>query len=252
MARKVRAVADAGFDGLATLLTPEIRALAEKNGLKHLVGFISSSDPADFERFIREQKECGAVQINVQMDDHDTPPKIAVQHWVRLERTAEKIGGVSVSLEIHRDTCTETPEKTYEIAERYEKISGRRIRFTFDFSHLAVVKHLNPSDFASRLLDHPELVQHAEQIHFRPFNGHHCQVPVTFKGKLSPEVIHYLGFAQAVLKLWKNAPENRDAQLFACPEMGPLPSGYNVSGFPPSWTDAVILQRELSKAWKRV
>jgi sugar phosphate isomerase/epimerase len=123
--RKIKAVAAAGFDGFTTAVTPEHRRLAEKHGLKHILGFISSSNPADFARLIRAQKEGGAVHINVQMDDHNTPPSIATKHWLRMEREAEKIGGVVMSLEVHRDTCTETPEKTYEIADRYHKATGR-------------------------------------------------------------------------------------------------------------------------------
>src|ERR1043166_7486950 len=142
--RKIRAVAEAGFDGITTRLTPEHRRLAEKYGLKHLVGFISSSDPDEFAERIREQKEGGAVHINVQMDDHDTPPATAVKHWRLLKQEADKVG-VIASLEVHRDTCTETPEKTYEIAERYHRATGHLIKFTFDFSHLACVKHLASS-----------------------------------------------------------------------------------------------------------
>src|ERR1043165_374787 len=133
--KKINAVAAAGFDGITAALTPEHRRLAEKAGLEHLLGFISSSNPDDFARMVREQKEGGAVHINVQMDDHDTPPAVAVKHWLRMERAAEKIGGVVVSLEVHRDTCTETPEKTYKTAERYHRATGGRLKFNFDFSH---------------------------------------------------------------------------------------------------------------------
>ena len=41
--RKLKAVADAGFDGITTALTPEHRRLAEKFGLKDLLGFVSTS-----------------------------------------------------------------------------------------------------------------------------------------------------------------------------------------------------------------
>jgi len=252
--RKIKAVATAGFDGLTTALTPEHRRLAEKHGLRHLLGFISSQNPADFPRLIREQKEGGAVHINVQLDDHDTPPALATKHWLQLERAAEKIGGVVVSLEIHRDTCTETPEKTYEIADRYHRVTGRLCKMNFDFSHLASVKHLNPDNYIERLLDHPELVQHSEQVHFRPFNGHHCQVPVTYKGALSPEVKSYLVFVEALMRLWKKGRGNKNKTMFACPELGPYApggSGYNISGLPPAWPDAVILRHELGRAWAR-
>ena len=252
--KKMRAIAAAGFDGAAGLLTPAHRRLADKCGLRHLLGYISSDDPAEFAAKIRSQKEGGAVHINVQMDNHDTPPAVAVRHWIRMVREAGRVGGVVVSLEVHRDCCTETPEKTYEIAERYHGATGEMIKINFDFSHFAVVKHLSPASYVGRLLDHPDLVRNSEQCHFRPFNGHHCQVAVTHKGRLTPEVRAFLVFAGAVMKLWKGARGNRDRTLFACPEMGPYDGfgsggGYNITGLPPAWPDAVVLRGELSRIW---
>jgi len=254
--KKIKAVAHAGFDGITTALTPEHRRLAEKHGLKHLLGFISDSsgDAAKYTAAIRAQKEAGALQINVQLDDHDTPPALATKHWISMVRTAEKIGGVVLSLEVHRDCCTETPEKTYEIAERFQKATGQMIKINFDFSHFSVVKHLHPGNYSERLLDHPELVQNSDQSHCRPFNGHHCQVPVTYKGELSDEVKSYLAFTVDLFKCWKSAKQNADRTLFVCPEMGPYHqggAGYNISGLPPAWPDAAILRGELAKAWKR-
>lgn len=252
--RKIAAVADAGFDGFAARLTPDHRRLAEEHGLRDLLGYISSSDPSEFAQLIRGQKEGGAFHINVQMDDHDTPPAVATRHWLRMEREAERIGGVMVSLEVHRDTCTETPEKTYEIVERYHKATGRLLRMTFDFSHFSIVKHMAPQDYSARLLDHPELLQHAVQFHFRPFNGHHCQVPVTHRGKLTPEVVSYLKFARDLMAVWRRARHNKDATLFSVPEMGPIwpeGGGYNITGLPPAWHDAMVLRGELAKAWRR-
>lgn len=252
--RKLRAITAAGFDGITTRLTPEHRRLAEKHGLRHLIGFISSDQPEEFAALLRSQKEGGAVHINVQMDNHDTPPAVAARHWVRMVREAEKLGGVVPSLEVHRDCCTETPEKTYEIAERFERATGQLLEINYDFSHFAVVKHLNPSNYAERLLDHPALLQHSEQIHLRPFNGHHCQVPVMLRGELTPEARSYLAFVRETLRLWKSAPHNRDRTLFACPEMGPIGpegAGYNITGLPSSWSDAQALRPEIAKAWKR-
>jgi acyl-coenzyme A synthetase/AMP-(fatty) acid ligase len=116
------------------------------------------------------------------------------------------------------------------------------------------VKHLGPDNYIARLLDHPELIQHSEQCHFRPFNGHHCQVPVTHKKELTPEVKSYLVFARALMTLWKSAESNRDKVLYACPELGPYwtgGSGYNITGLPPAWPDAIVLRQELAKVWKR-
>lgn len=256
LSRKMREIAAAGFDGAAGALTPDHRRLADRAGLRHLVGYISSSHPAEFAGLIRAQKAGGAAHINVQMDDHDTPPAVATRHWVRMVREAERIGGVVVSLEVHRDTCTETPEKTYEIAERYHGATGELIKLNFDFSHFAVVKHLRPDGYAARLLDHPALVQNSEQCHFRPFNGHHCQVPVTHAGRLTPEVRAYLGFAREVMELWAGARQNRARTLFACPEMGPYGGfgaggGYNITGLRPAWPEAGALRRELAREWAR-
>lgn len=251
--KKIQAAAAAGFDGVAGILTPEHRRFGEEAGLRHLLGFISSDNPDEFAAMIRAQKEGGAVQINVQMDNHDTPPALAVEHWIRMVREAERIGGVVVSLEIHRDCCTETPEKTYEIAERYQQATGEMIKITFDFSHFSAVKQLNPDNYIERLLDHPGLVQNSEQLHFRPFNGNHCQVPVTHQGGLTPEVKSFLVFAQATMKLWKGAKHNQDKTLYACPEMGPYGAGgrgYNITGLPPAWPDAVVLRGELAKSWE--
>jgi hypothetical protein len=251
---QLRAISRAGFDGAAGLLTPEHRRLADKHGLEHLLGYISSDNPAEFEAKVRAQKAGGAVHINVQMDNHDTPPALAVKHWIAMERAAEKVGGVVVSLEVHRDTCTETPEKTYEIADRYEAATGRPILLNFDFSHLSVVKHLAPGAYAERLIERPDLLKLSHQCHFRPFNGHHCQVPVTHRGKLTPEVRSYLDFAREVMRVWKSAPANRNKTLFACPEMGPTApkgGGYNITGLARAWPEAVVLRGELAKAWKR-
>ena len=257
LARKFKAIAAAGFDGATTVLAPEHRRLADKVGLRHLAGFISSDDPSEFAAKVRSQKEGGAVQINVQMDNHDTPPAVAARHWVRMVREAERIGGVVVSLEVHRDTCTETPEKTYEIAERYHRATGEMIKLNFDFSHFAVVKHLRTSDYAPRLLDHPDLVRNCEQCHFRPFNGHHGQVPVTHGGRLTPEAKAYLAFVGELMSLWAGARQNKGKTLFACPEMGPYTGfgeggGYNITGLRAGWPEAVSLRGELARTWRRV
>lgn len=250
--RKIGAIAQAGFKGITTVLTPEHRRLADKHGLEHTLGFIVRPQPAEYEALIKAQKEGGAVHINVHLDDHDTPPSVALKHWLQMERVAEKLGGgLILSLEVHRATCTETPEKTYELAERYHAKTGRLIKFCYDFSHLATVKHLRAEVYADRLLTHPELVQNMVQCHFRPFNGHHAQVPVTYRGELTPEVKEYLIFAEKIMRMWKAGKGSVARTLFGCPEMGPYPSGYNVTGFPPSWPDAVVLRGELEKLWKR-
>src|SRR6202012_1496148 len=97
----------------------------------------------------------------------------------------------------------ETPEKFYALADAYERATGELLPTSWDFSHFAVVKHLVPENFVERLLVRKDLVQRAQQFHFRPFNGHHVQVPITDgKGNLTQEVRDWLPFAEALLNIW--------------------------------------------------
>lgn len=248
--RQIVAVREAGFDGFATQAGPEHRKLAEKHGLS-IVGYFASAKPADFGRLLRSQRDAGAHFINVQMGRHDTLTPEALKMALTLFQEAEKLG-VEPAIETHRDTCTETPEKIYALADAFHKETGRLLPMTWDFSHLAIVKHLGPGNFSERLLTHPALIQRSEQFHCRPFNGHHAQVPVTDgRGRLTPEVKDYRNFVEDLFRLWlKGNPDGRE--LFVVPEMGPIPGGYNLSTSPNSWEDAVRLRGILDNVWKKV
>lgn len=247
--RKLNAVKEAGFDGFSTLPAPEHARLAAKLGLS-IVGYFASSKPADFEKLIRTNIDAGAVHINVQLGDHDTLTPEATRMAVKLNSLADKLGA-KAAVEVHRDTCTETPEKTYALAAAYRKATGKLLPMTWDFSHLSVVKHLAPP-YWERLLVAPKLVQHAEQFHFRPFNGHHCQVPVTDgKGKLSLEFTQWQPFLEKTLEMWLAAKQG-GRELIAVPEMGPIPGGYNFAQLPNSWEDAKVLRTIIAKTWKKV
>jgi len=246
--RKLRAVKDAGFDGFTTQLAPQHARLADKLGLMR-VGYFSSGDSRKFASLLRSQKDAGALHVNVQLGDHDTPTSAALPLARKLIDEGDKLS-LAVAIEVHRDTCTETPEKTYALADAYEKATGKLIPFVWDYSHLAVVKHLLPP-FWPRLGKRLDLIQRAQQFHFRPFNGHHCQVPITNgKGKLTPEFLDYVPFMEKVMATWlaKAAPGR---EMIAVPELGPLWMGYNLSAFPRSWEDACVLRREIENAWQR-
>jgi hypothetical protein len=246
--RKLKAVKEAGFDGFTTQLTAAHADLGDKLGLSR-VGYFASSKPGEFEKLLREQKSFGAEHINVQLGDHDTPTDKAVAMATRLISLGSKIG-VQPAVEVHRDTCTETPEKTFALADAYKKQTGELLPMTWDYSHLSVVKHLSPP-YWKRLGVRLDLVRRAQQFHFRPFNGHHCQVPVTDgKGGLSAEFLDYRPFMDEVMRAWiKSAPAGRE--MFAVPEMGPAGSGYNLQALPNSWEDAKILRQEIQKSWDR-
>jgi hypothetical protein len=242
---KFRAVKKAGFDAIGGGYTPEAAPLCEKYGLEY-VCYIDSN-AKNFADRLKSAAATKPARINAQVCDHDTPPRESVKVWLKLEALAEKMG-LAVDLEVHRDTCTETPEKVDEIAALYRKATGRDLRFCFDYSHFAVVKHLYPP-YAARLLTQPKLVQLSRQVHFRPFNGHHCQIPVTDgQGHDSPAVKPYLEFVDAFLACWFAGAEAGDT-LYACPENGPVSSGYGLASFPDPWKDAIVLRERIAKLW---
>lgn len=246
--RKLRAVKDAGFDGFTTQLTPKHAKLADKLGLMR-VGYVSSGNPSEFASWLRAQKNAGAIHVNVQLGDHDTPTPAAIRLARKLIAESKKLG-LEAAIEVHRDTCTETPEKAYALADGYERATGELIPMTWDYSHIAVVKHLL-APFWPRLGVRPDLIQRAQQFHFRPFNDHHCQVPVTNgHGRLTPEVLDYVPFMEKVMETWlTTATPSRE--FIAVPEMGPLWLGYNLHAFPSSWEEAEVLREQIEKCWRR-
>jgi sugar phosphate isomerase/epimerase len=244
------AVKAAGFDGFTTQLGPQHAKEAEKRDLL-VVGYFASGEETLFGDLLKSQKDAGAYHINVQLADHDTLPDEALRLTLRLMEEAERIGEIEPAVEVHRDTCTETPEKTYALADGYFQKTGKLLPMTWDFSHLSVVKHLSPENYIERLLIRPDLVRRSVQFHFRPFNGHHCQVPVTRgDGNLSKELIDWLPFARATIRAWLGTDAGSDRTMIAVPEMGPVRGGYNFEQLPNSWEEAVRLRSLLEQEWR--
>ena len=246
--RKAEAMKEAGFDGFTTMPSAEHKRLAEKYGLI-IVGYFSSANAADFGELLLQNKENGAHHINVQLANEDTLTPEALRLTLRLMKEGEELG-VEPAVEIHRDTCTETPEKAYALADAYRKATGKYLPMTLDYSHPAVVKHLHPGNYAEKLLVQPKLIQRAAQMHLRPFNGHHCQVPVTdAKGKITQEIKDWLPFVEALFRVWRQGNQE-GRELFVCPEMGPVAGGYNLHGLPNSWEEASVLKGLIQKVWR--
>ena len=248
IARKVRAIAEAGFDGVCAFITPEIKVEAERHGLRMMSGFDAKSVASALPR-LRAQRDLGVRFVNIQLLNHDTAPAQAAAVAVRLFRAARKLG-LSPHLETHRDTATETPEKFAEIARIYQRTTGELLPVTWDHSHFAVSKHMLPPDYSARLLAWPRLIQHSQMFHLRPFNSQHCQVPVTNgRGVLTPEFRDYLAFAEDLFACWLAGPRP-GGELWVCPELG-MSHGYHVSTDPHAWPDAVRARKELLGAWRR-
>ncbi len=249
--QKLRAIKEAGFDGVCWAGSPELGEGMKRHGLI-FVGGMASGNAADFPRLLQEQKTAGARHVNVQLGGDEVLTPEALELALVLNQAGRRLG-LEPAVETHRGTCTETPEKTYALADAYQKQTGELLPLSCDFSHFAVVKHLVPENFARRLLVRPDLIQRARQFHFRPFNGHHAQVPVTDgQGNLTPEVKDWLPFAEALLKCWLESNRNSGREIFICPELGPVEGGYALSTFPNSWEDAKVLRAEIDKLWKKI
>ena len=248
IARKLRAMKDAGFDGVCGFVTPEMKAHADHLGLRLMSGFDAKS-VADARPRLRSQRDLGVRFINIQLLNHNTPPSVAARAAVQIIRASHKLG-VSAHIETHRDTATETPEKFQEIARRYRRATGELMPVTWDHSHFAVSKHMMPPDYSARLLAWPRLIQHSQMFHLRPFNSQHCQVPVTDSHDiLTPEFREYLAFTEDLFACWLAGPRP-GGELWVCPEMG-MSHGYHVSTDPHAWPDVIRERTELLGAWRR-
>jgi hypothetical protein len=248
---KLDAIQAEGFDGVCWAPSAELDSGCRQRGLL-FVGGMASGDRSAFPGLLHDLKQWGAHHVNVQLASDDVLTPEALELVLALDTAAEDLG-LLPAVESHRGTCTETPEKTYALADAYEQRTGRLLRISWDFSHFAVVKHLVASNFKARLLVRPDLIQHAQQFHFRPFNGHHVQVPITNSdGRLTQEVHDWLPFAEAVLECWLAGNLASGREIFICPELGPVEGGYALSTFLNSWQDACVLRREIDALWNRM
>ena len=248
---KLDAIQAAGFDSVCWAPSPELTEGLVRRGLT-FVGGMASGDGAAFPALLDDLRDAGALHVNVQLGDDAMPTPEGLRLTLTLMKEA-KVRGLKPAIESHRGTCTETPEKMYALADAYQQATGELLPISWDFSHFAVVKHLVGANFVERLLVRPDLVQNAQQFHFRPFNGHHVQVPITDgRGELTQEVRDWLPFAEAVLRCWLEGNRDSGREIFVSPELGPVEGGYALSTFPNSWEDTKVLRVEIERLWQRV
>lgn len=122
---KLRAIKDAGFDGVCWGGGPELFAGCKRHGLI-FVGGMASGNPVEFPRLLQEQKDCGATQVNVQLAHDETPAAEALELALTLNREGKRIGVVP-GIETHRGTCTETPEKNLRVVRCISKNYRRAV-----------------------------------------------------------------------------------------------------------------------------
>jgi hypothetical protein len=248
VADQIKAIEDAGFEGFTCHFAkdPNLKELVANSSLRY-GGFFDAGAGDNFREKIEKSLEIDNGPINCQLGDHDTPITEAATMSVELLRIADELGAEGY-VEVHRDTATETPEKSYGIADAYAAAAGKPIRMNFDYSHPAIVKHLGPGNYTDRLIERKDLFQMSRLWHMRPFNGHHCQIPITDgTGNFSPEYEELRPFISDAFKIWK-AGDYGNEQFWVTPELGPV-GGYGLSCFPDIWQDTIVLGNDLKKLY---
>ncbi|MFT5370296.1 MAG: sugar phosphate isomerase/epimerase [Candidatus Latescibacterota bacterium] len=244
--QKLQVIKKAGFDGFVGRVPLVTREHVETSGLL-FAATVDIQVISEIRGKLKAVREVGARCVNVQMLNHDTTTKRAVEVARRVIATADDLG-MDVAIEVHRDTCTETPEKAYALAEGFEKAEKKPLKMTWDFSHPAVVKHLSPP-YWDRLAERTDLIQYAQQFHFRPFNGHHAQIPALGRsGQLTPEFLDWLDFAERVMACWLETAKPGQ-EMFSCPEQ--IGGGYFLSVFGDRWKDVLAVRDGLERVWRK-
>jgi hypothetical protein len=246
---QLQKIKDAGFDSYCGCPEfPNIKALLKEYGLRY-GGAFDAGSVEEFAPKIAANLDIDSGPMNCQLANDDTPTDEAVKLTIALMAEAEK-QGAEVHLEVHRDTCTETPEKVQAIIDGVLAATGKAPRVNFDFSHPAIIKHLVPTNYIDRLLT-PEVIPHFQAStlwHIRPFNGHHCQLPITDgNGNHSPEYEECRPFIRRALQLWLDGPRPNN-ELWLVPEQGTT-GGYKLSCFPNIWDDTVVLGKDIQSMW---
>ena len=247
---KAKKVKEAGFDGMSAGADPVLAKALAKHGLE-LVGGVDVGSVKAAEPTLQRFKDAGAIHVNVQVCDHDTTTADALKVARAVIVAGDKLG-MTPAIEVHRDTCTETPEKAFALASAYEKRYKKKLRMNFDHSHPAIIKQIRPPDYWKRLSARSDLWRMSELIHFRPFTGSHCQTPITDgRGKLDRDFELWRdGYLVPSLKSWVQG-QRGGKTLYAVPELGPQGSGYALACFPDIWKDAIVAKDEIKKAWTK-
>lgn len=242
-AKKISAIRAAGFNGV---FSPPLPVLRERGALRYLA--VTSLDaPAKVAPALSAAKELGALAIDVQLGDYDTALADAVALAVRIRSVARELA-LPFAIETHRDTFTETPEATLALCKGYRAATGETLPLCLDHSHFAVIRHLAPAVFWERLRKPVELLKAATQFHLRPFNGHHCQIPVLDRvGRRTPEYRDWQRYAAALFAHLRAQPTTEP--VLVVPELGHAAPAYRLSCFPDTWRDVVALARDVRRLW---
>lgn len=240
-------VSEAGFDAFTWLPDPPELGSGLKERALGYAGFFVAEESGRVGKQIEACLQLGNGPINCFLGRHDTPPEAASELAEAIWAEGERLGA-RVHVEVHRNTATETPEKLAELIRVSRERYGREPLINFDLSHHALVKHLETEAFENRLWTDLPAFRTSNLWHVRPFNGQHCQLPVSDRrGGFSPEYQAFRPYIKAGLVHWLEGPRPGNA-LWIVPELG-CSLGYDLSCFPDIWEDTVMLARDIQSIW---
>jgi hypothetical protein len=242
-AKKFAAIRDAGFTGI---FSPPIPALERRDNLRYLA--VTSLDAAaKVAPALTSAAKLGALAIDIQLGDFDTPLNNAVKLAVHIRKVARDLN-LPFAIETHRNTFTETPEVTQALCERYAQVTGEYLPLCLDHSHFAVIRHLAPGTYWEHLSKPHLQLESATQFHLRPFNGHHCQIPVLdSSGRNTPEYRDWLVYVRDLFTYIQN--QNSTEPVLVVPELGNAAPAYGLSCFCDTWRDVLRVNRDLKRLW---
>jgi hypothetical protein len=227
---KIRFFANAGFQAVTMAGRPGLgKWLHEHFGLR-LCGFFQADSIEEMEPAYLREVLAGAETINCFLGAPTTPAPLATAMLIELDRL-ERAHAVPVHVETHRATMLEVPEFAFAAYQACAHLSGRWPRLCHDDSHVSIVKHLSLPQLSAFFAAerNPQLLRRSHQMHLRPFNGHHAQVPVLdHKGIETPEFLAWLEYVRPLISTWSQLHKDC-ADLWVVPELGPLVDGYQLS-----------------------
>ena len=202
---KVEAIADAGFDGVCWGASPELSEELARQRLT-FVGGMATADEAAIVALLENEAAHGATHINVQLGHDETLLPDALRLTLTLMEHGRSLG-VLPAIETHRGTCTETPEKTYALADAYQQATGELLRLSIDLSHHAVVKHLTPDNFsqAACWFARTSSSLPSSSISVPSTATTRSSQSQTATANLTREVEEWLPFAEDLLSCWLRA-----------------------------------------------
>jgi hypothetical protein len=240
--RKFDAIREAGFTGI---MSPPREELSGGGNLDYwAMGSLGVGD--DYAAYFEAVKALGATHATIQPCDVDTPLGDAVDAIIGIVAAAKK-ADVPVTIECHRDTFTETPEKMWALYDGFRAKTGELMPVCFDHSHFVVVRHY-AAPYWDKLNERPDVLKDCPRFHMRPCNGHHCQIPATFDGeKRTPEYELWSDYAKSLMQFIK--VEGTVTDIHMVPELGNAAPAYGLSCFPDVWEDAKIIGADLRRWW---